>query len=205
MTPRRPATSVRASASTVSTSSSRPASASSPLPAWMCTRRSSTPRWLRRAALRLQETFARTLDRNSCVVISRSAVTVAQSRLRSTLVVLVVTPPPDARLVTPFRCAVEPLVHAPEGIHSARVCGIGVIDDAILERKRAHARPFALVRGRIGSAHGCKLGLRRRATALLTRAPFKHRLAPVVVFDIALALLLRRERHIEIEVEIAAD
>src|SRR5712691_11892101 len=34
--------------------------------------------------------------------------------MRSALVVLVVATPPDARLVAPLGCAVEPLVHAPE-------------------------------------------------------------------------------------------
>src|SRR5881409_2395079 len=77
-----------------------------------------------------------------------------QPRLRSALVVLVVAAPPDARLVAPLGCAVEPLVHAPEAIQSARIGGIGVVDDAVLERERAHARPFARVRGRVGSAHG---------------------------------------------------
>jgi hypothetical protein len=44
-TPRRRAMSVRASASTPSTSSSRRASASRPSPTWTRTRRSSLPRW----------------------------------------------------------------------------------------------------------------------------------------------------------------
>ncbi len=44
---------------------------------------------------------------------------------RSALVVLVVAAPPDARLVAAPGGAVEPLVHAPEGVHSARVGGIG--------------------------------------------------------------------------------
>ena len=53
---------------------------------------------------------------------------------RSPLGVLVVAAPPDARLVAPLGCAVEPLVHAPEAVHSARIGGIGVVDDAVLER-----------------------------------------------------------------------
>src|SRR5213078_3654973 len=76
---------------------------------------------------------------------------------RSALVVLVVAAPPDARLVTPLGCAVEPLVHAPDGIHSARIGGIGVIDDAVLERERAHARSLARVRSHVGSGHGGEL------------------------------------------------
>ena len=40
-------------------------------------------------------------------------------------------------------CAVEPLVHTPETIQSARIGGIGVIDDAVFEHEGAHARPIA--------------------------------------------------------------
>src|SRR5713226_2944916 len=68
------------------------------------------------------------------------------SRLRSALVVLVVAAPPDAFLVAPLGCAVEPLVHAPEAVQSARIGGIGVVDDAVLEHERADARPIARVR-----------------------------------------------------------
>src|SRR5437899_287132 len=86
--------------------------------------------------------------------ISSPAVTPRQPRLRSALVVLVVAAPPDARLVAPLGGAVEPLVHAPEAVQSARIGGIGVVDDAVLERERAHARPLARVRGHVGSDHG---------------------------------------------------
>jgi DinB superfamily len=41
--------------------------------------------------------------------------------------------PPDARLIATFGSAVEPLVHAPEAVQSARVGGIGVIHDAVVE------------------------------------------------------------------------
>ena len=48
---------------------------------------------------------------------------------------------------SPARCvpwgAVEPLVHTPEAVQSARISGIGVVDDAIFEHERAHARPVA--------------------------------------------------------------
>src|SRR5438093_5621144 len=101
--------------------------------------------------------------------------------LRSALV-LVVAAPPDARLVASLRCAVEPLVHAPEAVQSARIGGIGVVDDAILERERAHARPLARVRGDVGSAHGREDDGPLVAT-LRTLAPLPSRLAPVVVFD----------------------
>src|ERR1044071_7491510 len=72
----------------------------------------------------------------------------------SALVVLVVAAPPDARLVAPLGRAVEPRVHAPEGVHPARIGGIGVVDDAVLARERAHARPLAGVGGDISSRHG---------------------------------------------------
>src|SRR5882762_8618903 len=52
--------------------------------------------------------------------ISSPAVAPRQPRLRSALVVLVVAAPPEARLVAPLGCAVEPLVHAPKAVQSAR-------------------------------------------------------------------------------------
>src|SRR6266849_5101596 len=67
-TPQRRATSVRASASTPSTSSSRRASASRPSPTWTRTRRSLPPRWQRRAELRRPKTLARKLARKPRVV-----------------------------------------------------------------------------------------------------------------------------------------
>src|SRR5713101_5361916 len=61
--------------------------------------------------------------------ISSPAVAPRQPRLRSALVVLVVAAHPDARLVAPPGCAVEPLVQAPEAVQSARIGGIGVVDE----------------------------------------------------------------------------
>src|SRR5215468_2078081 len=89
--------------------------------------------------------------------ISCPAVAPRHPRLRSALVVLVVAAPPDARLVASPGGAVEPLVHAPEAIQSARIGGIGVVDDAVLEHERAHARPLARVSGHVDSASGCHL------------------------------------------------
>src|SRR5262249_20236712 len=57
--------------------------------------------------------------------------------LHSVLVILVVAPPPDTGFVATLGRAVKPLVHPPQAIHSARVGGIGVIDDAFLENERA--------------------------------------------------------------------
>src|SRR5580765_4314465 len=68
------------------------------------------------------------------------------SRRRSALVVPVVAAPPDGRLVAPLGRAVEPLGHAPEAVQSARIGGIGMVDDAVLECERSHAlsRPALL-------------------------------------------------------------
>src|SRR5262245_56172934 len=70
--------------------------------------------------------------------------------------VLVMSAPPHACLVfvASLWSAVEPLVHAPEPIQSARKGGIGVVNDAILERECAHARSLAYVRRHVGSSHG---------------------------------------------------
>src|SRR5713226_1688534 len=84
-------------------------------------------------------------------------------RNRSALVVLVVAAPPDARLVASPGGAVEPLVHAPEAVQSARIGGIGVVDDAVLGHERAHARSLARVRGHIGYGHDRILGNRSLA------------------------------------------
>jgi hypothetical protein len=64
----------------------------------------------------------------------------SQPRLRSALVVLVVATERGTRLVAPTWRAVEPLVHAPEPVQPACVRLVGVVDDAVLERERAHAR-----------------------------------------------------------------
>src|SRR5205823_1328791 len=78
----------------------------------------------------------------------------------SALAVVVVAAPPDALLVAPLGGAVEPLVHAPEAVESAGIGGISVVDDAVLDRERAHARPLAPVCGRVGSGHGREQGHR---------------------------------------------
>src|SRR5262249_26464206 len=143
-TPRRRATSVRASASTPSTSSSRRASACPPSSPWRRTRRSCPPYSRRRAAQKRRTACAPWRDRERCVAsLSSPARAPRRPRLHSARV-LVVSAPPDARafLVAPHGGVVEPLVHAPEAVQSARVGGIGVVDDAVLERERAQARPL---------------------------------------------------------------
>src|SRR6059058_2104453 len=56
--------------------------------------------------------------------------------------VLVPAPEPRPGFVTPLRRPVEPLVHPPERVEAARIGGVGVVDDAIRERERTHARPL---------------------------------------------------------------
>src|SRR6202043_943645 len=115
--------------------------------------------------------------------IGLSSVPSASARARALLGVLVVAAPPDARLVAPLGCAVQPLVHAPEAVESARIGGIGVVDAAVLERECAHARPLARVRGHVGSGHGRELGDRPPAAGFRDRRHV-HRVAvaPVFVF-----------------------
>src|SRR5690349_86381 len=169
--------------------------ASRPSPAWTRTRRSLQPRWQRRAALGRQKTLAGKLAREQCVV--RSPVPQLphdNDDFASALDVFVVAAPPDARLVAPLGGAVEPLVHAPEAVQSARIGGIGVVDDAVLEHERAHAWPLARVRGHVGAGHrralGSAFGCRPRG--YIGNRP--RRRAPVVVFDGAGTLLLLGDR-----------
>ena len=79
----------------------------------------------------------------------------------------------------------------PRGCRAARVGGVGVVDDAVFEHERAHARPLAREGGGIGSGHAP----RSRATAPSAprAAASAWPLAPVVVFEAALALLLLGE------------
>src|ERR1700693_5920622 len=111
------------------------------------------------------------------------------TKISSALAVLVVAAPPEARLVASLGCAVEPLVHAPEAVQSARIGRIGVVNDAVLVRERAHTGPLARVRRQVGSSHGRELG------GIPLTAGFRlHVLslaaALVVVFEGPLALLL---------------
>src|SRR6266496_939199 len=115
--------------------------------------------------------------------------------------VLVVAAPPDAGLVASLGGAVEPLVHSPEAVQSARIRGISVVNNAVLERERAHPRPLADVGVRVGAAHGSEL---TRAVGRRARRYLRERfLALEVVFD-AFALFLLRERGAEVGIEIGA-
>src|SRR5262249_17446213 len=115
------------------------------------------------------------------------------------VLIFIVTPPPDrVVLVPPFRRAVKQLIHSPQTVESARVLGISVVNDSVLEGERAHARSLAHVRRRIGSTHG-----RERGSPFAGAFPWP--LALVVVFEASLALLFFGESDTEVEVEIAAE
>src|SRR5688500_8881657 len=135
--------------------------------------------------------------------ISRPAVAPRPPRLRSALVVLVVAAEPGTGLVAPLGCAVEPLVHAPETVQPARIGGIGVVDNAVLERERAHAWPLPRVRRHVGSGH---VSERSGPVGCRARGYLGDRLlALVVVFDASRALLFLGEPDAEVEVEVAAE
>src|SRR5215467_3674406 len=119
----------------------------------------------------------------------------------SLTVVLVVTAPPEAGFVAPARGPVEPLVHAPQAVQPARVRRVGVVDDAILKRERAHAGAFApeglpvRAHDRLGPGVAGALLAGRRPQVLLTE----------VVLDGSRFPLLLGVRHPEVEVEVAAE
>src|SRR2546421_8503507 len=120
----------------------------------------------------------------------------------SLAVVLVVAAPPEAGLVATEWRAVEPLVHAPEDVQPALVRRVGVVDDAILERERAHPGPFSPVRRPVRSNARRDRGERWTLLAGLRR-PHVHR-AEVVLDGSRLPLLLG-VRCLEVEVEVAVE
>jgi hypothetical protein len=109
--------------------------------------------------------------------------------------VFVVPPKPRPSFVPPIRCPVKPLVHSPERVEAARVGGVCVVDDAVGECERAHARRLAGVGRDIGAGHGREIAYANRVGCRAERA--------VVVFDAAGALLLLGDRGVEVVVEIA--
>src|SRR5258708_7636182 len=68
-------------------------------------------------------------------------------------VVCVVVAQPIPWLIAPFGGAIEPLVHAPQAVQPAGVCRIRVVDDAVFERERAHARPLPHVARHVSAGH----------------------------------------------------
>src|SRR5215510_7219344 len=86
--------------------------------------------------------------------------------------VFVVAAIPDASFVAAEWRAVEPLVHAPEDVDPALVRRVGVVDGAVLEGERAHARPLAPVGLPVGAEGRLTPGL--SATLLASRWPEVH-------------------------------
>src|SRR5262249_51884868 len=125
----------------------------------------------------------------------RAPLLVLADRARSVLVLVVPAPPGAVGLVAPLRCAVEPLEHAPKAVQSARECGIRLVYGSVLEHERAHAGPLARVRGGV-----CPARLRVDTGS----PPAEGGLAPVVVLDASLALLLLGEPDTEVVVEVAS-
>src|SRR3982074_1202911 len=105
----------------------------------------------------------------------------------SPAVVLAGGGPPEPGLVAPEWRAVEPLLHAPEAVQPALVRRVGVVDDAILERERAHTGPFSPVRRPVRS--NARRDLREQGTLLALRRPKVHR-AEVVLDGSRLPLVL---------------
>src|SRR5215472_8306474 len=113
--------------------------------------------------------------------------------------VLVMAAPPDVGLVAAVWCTVEPLIHAPHPVDSARVAGIRVVDDSVVEREGADAGSFADVRRRVSSRHRSDFG---DGTVVAAQLPYGF--APVVVFDAPFLLFLLAEPDVEVWVEVAA-
>src|SRR5665213_4528644 len=101
-------------------------------------------------------------------------------RPRSALAVLVAAVPPHACLVAATGGAVEPLVHAPQAIQSAREGGVSVMGDAVREHECTHARPFAQVCGHVGSSHHGVLGGRRFIAGFLAPVSYTHLTLPTI-------------------------
>src|SRR5450755_964173 len=116
-------------------------------------------------------------------------------------VVLVVAAPPEAVLVAAERRAVEPLVHAPQAVEPARVRRVGVVDDAVLKRERAHAGPFPPVRLPV-RPDDARCELVESGAVLAGRRP-EVRLAEVVLGGARLPLL-PGDGGLEVVVEVAA-
>src|ERR1700686_4708971 len=116
--------------------------------------------------------------------------------------VLVVPVPPHTGLVATEWRAVEPLIHTPEAVYPALISRVGVVDDSVLERECAHARPFAPARLPVcPNARGERSDERIVLAAL--QQPKVHR-AEVVLGGSRLPLLLR-DRRLEVVVKVAAE
>ena len=204
-TPRRRARFDRASASMPSTSSSRRASPFRPSSTSMRTTRSLLSRWRRRATPTRRRKLAAKLGRKPCLGTSRPPVapTIPAVRLNACRT--------RRGGATSTPVSLRPLGarsshwYMPQRIvQSARIGGVGVVDDAILQHEGAHARPFARVGRHVGPGHGGALRGAHRVSsrdeiAGLSLAIIRQRrLAPVIVFDAAVALLLLAEPDVEV-------
>src|SRR5215472_5069569 len=106
-----------------------------------------------------------------------------------------------ARLVSPLRRPVQPLVHAPQAVQAARVGRVSVVDDSVLERERAHARALSGV-GRPVGARRCGPRVEWPAD-VVGRGP--HGRLAEVVLEGARTFLLLGEGDVEVGVEVAAE
>src|SRR6266481_5365110 len=84
----------------------------------------------------------------------------------SLLILVMPFPPQTAILVATFGRAIEPLIHSPKSIHSARVSRVSVINNSVLERECAHSGTLARVSVNVGPGRrrefGRSLGSRAR-------------------------------------------
>src|SRR5207247_111305 len=140
-------------------------------------------------------------SRPTCQGTTRRRPTIRTSACRSFLGVLIVAAPPEAGLVAPFGGAVEPLVHAPQAVHAARIGRIGVVDDAVLERERAQALSLTYERRPVGAGSGCDLGGRPLLAGLQQRLLVLG--AEVVFHDVRPRLLLS-PRRLQVVAEIVS-
>ena len=120
--------------------------------------------------------------------------------------VLVVAAPPGACLIATLGSAVKPLPHAPEGVESARIGRVSMVDDAVYKSEGAHSRPFAQIGRPIDSSSKYILGVNRAVARLGPAGWLPGVLASKVVFDASVALLLlRTEADALVEIEVATD
>src|ERR1700686_1730700 len=117
-------------------------------------------------------------------------------------VVLVVPVPPHTGLVATEWCAVEPLIHTPQAVYPALVRRVGVVHNAVLERKRAHAGPFAPVRRPV-----CPNARGERSDERIVLAGLRKPkvVRAEVVLDGSRLPLLRGVRHVEVVVEVTVE
>ena len=102
---------------------------------------------------------------------------------------LVVPPKPQPRFVPPMRRPVEPLVHSPKRVKAARVGGVGMVDDAVGECERAHARRLASVGGEVGAGHGRELACEPPESGVVPSSPNPLPRTPLLILTPSIELL----------------